>query len=642
LLFWLMLAPATWAQQEPSIGYVYPAGGQVGSQIEVTVGGQRLASVTNVIISGTGITTTILETPPNIVGKQSQQLRDTLSNLQEKRAAFRRQKPSPQDTAPVTWTTEDDRKLAELTALIAKLDRRRVIPALSDQVVIRVAIAPDAKPSDRELRLVTSAGISNPLVFCVGRLIETRETPSRGADSSYLREARKYGQPGPIEDPAQETKIAIPCLVNGQIQPGDVDRFRFTARKGTRLVAAVDARHLIPYLADAVPGWFQATLALYNPDGKRLAYADDYRSHPDPVLYYELPADGEYVVEIKDAIYRGREDFVYRLRLGELPFITGIHPLGGPADRETVVTLRGVNLPVTTLKLNTHGFTADVLPVSVRGTVADSNPVMFAVDRLPECFEAADHTQIQTAQPLNLPVIVNGLIARPGEWDVYRIVAQAGDTIVAEVTARRLGSPLDSYLRLTDANGTQLAFNDDHEDKATGLNTHHADSLLVATLPSAGAYYLFLGDTQGKAGADYAYRLRVSPSRPDFTLRLVPSGLWVRPGGTVSCTVYALRKDGFTGPINLAVNNPTQGFNLSGGFIRQGEEKTTIKLTAPPAPQDLPYLIQIEGQATIDGHQVSRVAVPADDLMQAFIYRHLVPARTLSIQVRQRPPRSRQ
>ncbi len=73
------------------------------------------------------------------------------------------------------------------------------------------------------------------------------------------------------------------------------------------------ARRLIPYLADAVPGWFQATVAVYDANGNELASADDYRFDPDPVLYYEIPRDGEYEMEIHDAIYRGREDFVYRV-----------------------------------------------------------------------------------------------------------------------------------------------------------------------------------------------------------------------------------------------------------------------------------------------------------------------------------------
>jgi hypothetical protein len=126
-------------------------------------------------------------------------------------------------------------------------------------------------------------------------------------------------------------RINLPAVVNGQIAPGGVNRYRFHARKGQQIVAAVRARELMPYLADAVPGWFQATLALYDGKGRELAYDDDYRFHPDPVLHYEIASDGEYSLEIKDAIYRGREDFVYRITVGELPFVTSIFPLGGSA-----------------------------------------------------------------------------------------------------------------------------------------------------------------------------------------------------------------------------------------------------------------------------------------------------------------------
>ena len=116
--------------------------------------------------------------------------------------------------------------------------------------------------------------------------------------------------------------------------PAASDRYRFQARKGQQLVVAVSARELIPYLADAVPGWFQATLALYDAQGKELAYDDHYRFHPDPVLFYEIPADGQYTLEIHDALYRGREDFVYRIAMGELPFVTSIFPLGGRPARK--------------------------------------------------------------------------------------------------------------------------------------------------------------------------------------------------------------------------------------------------------------------------------------------------------------------
>ena len=119
-----------------------------------------------------------------------------------------------------------------------------------------------------------------------------------------------------------------------------------------------------------------------------------------------------------------------------------------------------------------------------------SNRVPFAVDTLPECFEKEPNDSIATAQRVTLPIIVNGRVDKPGDWDVFRFEGRAGDTIVAEVYARRLDSPLDSVLKLTDASGKQLAFNDDHEDKGAGLDTHYADSYITATLPADGAFYI--------------------------------------------------------------------------------------------------------------------------------------------------------
>ena len=100
----------------------------------------------------------------------------------------------------------------------------------------------------------------------------------------------------------------------------------------------------------------------------------------------------------------------------------------------------------------------------------------------------------------------------PGDWDVFRFEGHAGDAIVAEVYARRLDSPLDSVLKLTDADGKQLAFNDDHEDKGAGLDTHYADSYLTATLPADGAYYIHLGDAQHQGGPEYRLPLAHQPA----------------------------------------------------------------------------------------------------------------------------------
>ena len=407
--------------------------------------------------------------------------------------------------------------------------------------------------------------------------------------------------------------------------PGGVDRYRFQARRNQRLVIAVSARELIPYLADAVPGWFQAAVALYDSAGNELAYDDHYLFHPDPVLYCRIPKDGQYTLEIRDSLYRGREDFVYRIILGELPFVTSIFPLGGPAGAETAVELKGWNLPVQKLSVDAKDKEPGIIPLTVRRGAIISNVVSFAVDDIPECLEKEPNDDAAAAQEVALPIIVNGRIDKPGDWDVFRFNGRKGQDIVAQVDARKLDSPLDSVLKLTDAAGRQLAYNDDYGDKGTGLSTHHADSYLTAALPADGIYYLYLGDAQHKGGPDYAYRLRISEPSPDFALRTVPSSINLRAGASVPITVYTLRKDGFSGEIALALKDAPKGFSLSGGRVPANQDQVKLTLKAPQTPLGRPCNLSIEGRATIRGHEIVHQAVPAEDMMQAFIYHHLVP-----------------
>jgi hypothetical protein len=389
-------------------------------------------------------------------------------------------------------------------------------------------------------------------------------------------------------------------------------------------VIEANARELIPYISDAVPGWFQAALTLRDAQGKELASADHSLFHPDPLLDYEIPSDGEYLAEIHDSIFRGREDFVYRITIGELPVITSIFPLGGKAGARTVIGALGSNLPAARVTENFKGKPKGVYPISLRKDGWTSNSVPFALDSLPETMARPGIGRREKAQRVKLPIIVNGRVARPGEAEYFRFDGRAGDEIVAEVSARRLGSPLDSVLKLTDAAGKQIAFNDDFEDPSAGLITHQADSLISCRLPAKGNYFLQLADTQGKGGTDYGYRLRISHPREDFELRVVPSSLNLRAGATVPITVRAIRRDGFSGEIALNLKDAPADFVLSGAAVPAGQDKVRVTVTAPRTPVGTPLSIRLTGRAIIDGHEVTRIAVPAEDMEQAFAYHHLV------------------
>ena len=62
-----------------------------------------------------------------------------------------------------------------------------------------------------------------------------------------------------------------------------------------------------------------------------------------------------------------------------------------------------------------------------------------------------------------------------------------------------------------------------------------------------------------------------------------------------------------------------------------------MTLTAPPTALPEPVSLNIEGRTMIQGRVLLRKAVPAEDMMQAFAYRHLVPVKELEVAVLKRP-----
>src|SRR5262249_31125599 len=143
-------------------------------------------------------------------------------------------------------------------------------------------------------------------------------------------------------------------------------------------------------------------------------------------------------------------------------------------------------------------------------------------------------------------------------------------------------------------------------------------------LPANGTYYLHLGDTQQKGGPFYAYRLRISHPRPDYELRVTPASISARAGSTIPISVYALRHDGYAGEIALKLKDSPAGYLLSGASVPAGEDKVRLTLTVRGGKTDKPVKLHLEGRAMVQGKEVKKAAVPAEDMMQAFYYHHLV------------------
>ncbi len=256
---------------------------------------------------------------------------------------------------------------------------------------------------------------------------------------------------------------------------------------------------------------------------------------------------------------------MYRIAIGELPFVTSIYPLGSPPMQRATFALTGWNLASSQLTMDTIGRGIGVYLLSVRNEGFLSNQVRFAVDPDPAAEETEPNNAREAAQAVLSPQVINGRIEKPGDVDVFRFSGRSGEAIVAEVFARRLNSPLDSTLELTDAAGQRIAFNDDNEDKRSARDTHHADSRISATLPADGVYFLTLRDTQASGGVEYGYRLRLGAPRPDFELRVVPSSINARTAATCRSRSTRCGATASTERSRSVFKDVPAGFALSGG-----------------------------------------------------------------------------
>ncbi|MHC5037593.1 MAG: hypothetical protein ACYTHM_09790 [Planctomycetota bacterium] len=606
-------------RRNPEIGYLYPAGARQGTVVKVLVGGQNLRGLRGVRVTGEGVSGSLFRYNGRFTRLNGEERRAVRERLQARKAElggapppeeqdelYRRKKRDGKGAKKPDAgkkgggdkpgeKKEPDPGLRKITRhpLLSILDRltleelefverkfmrfnRRLQPnaQINETAVIEITVDPDAAPGNRELRILTPRGMTNPLCFQVGQLPEVRETApgdARGRDTK------------PVE---------LPVVLNGQITPGDVDRFCIRAEKGQKLVIRAQARQLVPFLADAVPGWFQAILTIRDGNDREIAYADDYRFDPDPVLYFEVPETGIYKIDIYDSIYRGRDDFVYRISVSEGPFIKSLFPLGGQSGEETMASLVGWNLPPAELQLDTRPGSSGIRFTTWDQEGVLSNPVAYAVDGLPEIVEAEPNDDPEKAQKVVLPAIVNGRIANPGDKTVYKM---------------------------------------GHLHREMGVLTHHSDSYLRATLPKEGVYFIEVTDAQGRGNKGFGYRLRLGPPRGDFALRVTPSGLNLSPGRATVIHLHALRKDGFDGEIEVRLKDAPKGFELQGNVIPAGRDHIRMTIRAPNRGKSKLIRMQMEGYARIGEREVTREVVPADNEMQAFLWRHLVPAQELIV-----------
>ena len=122
--------------------------------------------------------------------------------------------------------------------------------------------------------------------------------------------------------------------------------------------------------------------------------------------------------------------------------------------------------------------------------------------------EAAKNDSRGKAQKIELPIAVNGRVEKAVDEDWYRFQAKKGQRVTFTVLGVRMHETIhkigrfithfDPLLTLTDADGNELAANDDH---------YLADPLLSHVIPKDGVYHVRVQEATYKGNAFYTYTL---------------------------------------------------------------------------------------------------------------------------------------
>jgi hypothetical protein len=387
--------------------------------------------------------------------------------------------------------------------------------------------------------------------------------------------------------------------VAGVVEAGDVDHFAVALKKGQRLAAEVEGVRMGGELNDTA-------LAVFGPDGKEIAAADDtplFRQ--DPFVTAVAPADGTYVVQVRDTNFGGGDNHRYVLHVGTFSRPAAVFPAGGPAGTEVAVKFFGpgeertanVKLPALQprdLSPAKPGFTAapgapfELYPADAGGTAPTPNP--FRVSPFPNVVETEpndDPKQAGTAAAW--PVAFNGIVEKAGDADHFRFRAKRGDAIDVQAWAFRVGSPLDTVVAVLDSRGELVAANDDDE-------TH--DSRLQVIIPDDGEYVVRVTDKRKQGGPAFIYRVELDAPKPGRGR--VPRGAEPQVAGP-ACHYGAPRQPGDRVPRRPARRGGRAGHARDGRAARRGDGGAA---PIPAGEYLLPVVFEAAADAPLGGRLV--------------------------------------
>ncbi len=392
------------------------------------------------------------------------------------------------------------------------------------------------------IRVSGANGLSNVLLFSVGAFPEMVEEESRPGSLPHQNDSIEKAQ----------TLPSTPITINGKLMGPERDFYRLQIKAGERRVFEVDARR--------VGSAIDPVIEVYDAAGRRLARSEDEATTSlDARLDMTFAKEGFYYVEVYDARYSNQAQNYYRLRTGAYNYASEIYPLGGRRGETVEVNVSGTKVK-TDLSRTTGRQVFVNLPES------PSLPLPFAIGDTPEISEP-----VQGA--LQLPVTVNGRLAKAGEVDRYEVAVKPGDEFIFELQARELGtSKLTGLITVYAEDGKRLASAGDGPlpvDVAAvqvSSRTLGDPFLMFKAAEGVSKITVAVEDLALRGGPHYAYRLSARRTGAELRASIVTPYVNIPAGGTAIVAVDVERR-GYFGPLKVSPVRLPAGVTVSGGDI---------------------------------------------------------------------------
>ncbi len=498
-----------------------------------------------------------------------------------------------------------------------------ITAALKSPNHFTVKIAPEVAAGIYDVRVIGKLGVSNPRAFVVGDRAEVIRTKAH-------------------DKPEAAVELAVGSVFNGNATAAVADWFKFTAKKGERILVECATREIDSRMS--------SVLAVLDASGREIEAV-----RKGGLLDFSVPADGQFFLKLNDLTFGGGPEFFYRLKISKGPFVDFIFPPAGMPGRKATFTIYGRGLPggkpanlragdakplemldveITLPSAADAAHVRHTRPISavddgffhaLQSSDGASNPVFIGFSAMPITREVEPNNKTGQAQKVTVPCEVAGQFFPAADTDCYAFDAKKGDVLWLEVFLHRTGRTTSPFI-VVQREGTDIreVYASDSDPGGKKFATMSNDPAFRFEAKEDGTYRVFVRDLLGATRSNPAstYRLAIRRETPDFRLvalteqppqkkddrSAVPRGLLLRAGETTAVKVLAIRRDGFNGAIELRAENLPEGVRCAPTRIEEGKTDGVLLLTAAETPAKACVAFSVMGRAKIGDRELQREA----------------------------------